>query len=222
VGVLQDPTIGLNVVISDGTTPSILRAGPGHRLGTPLPGARGNSVVYGHRRDWGAPFKNLSQLTVGSTLYLQAQSSVFAPGPHASATLQTGYYIYTVTNVATVSSSDTRPLAQTNDFRLTLITNSGGRLSGSRLLVVTAVSNQIGKITGAAPSGILEPSTGSDVFNLPVLSLLVWAVVARWIIAFLRRSHGTLVAVLVAGPVVIAAVISAFLVFDIAAFRPLA
>ena len=49
VGILQiDTPITLNVVIGQGVGTPQLRAGPGHEPGTPLPGALGNSVIYGH------------------------------------------------------------------------------------------------------------------------------------------------------------------------------
>jgi sortase A len=64
--VVQAPQVGLNAVVVEGDTPAHLRGAPGHRMGTPLPGARGNAVIMGHRSGWGAPFANLTRLRRGS------------------------------------------------------------------------------------------------------------------------------------------------------------
>jgi sortase A len=56
---LQIPKIGMNVYIVQGDAPEELRDGPGHRIGTPDPGERGNSLVFGHRDAWGGPFADL-------------------------------------------------------------------------------------------------------------------------------------------------------------------
>ena len=218
VGVLQDPTagIGLNVVIAQGDSPSVLRGGPGHRPGTPLPGAQGNSVVYAHRKDWGAPFNNLAKLTVGSALYLQARPGVFKP-PNI-----TGDFIYTVTSIATLPAGDTAPLVPSTDFRLTLITGTGSRLSGGKVLVITAVSGTVGKVTGAAPHGSLEPSVGSILYNPAILLLVALVVLGRWMLIFLARRHRVVVVLAVAGPLAIAAAVCLFLGFDLVAFSPLA
>jgi sortase A len=214
VGVLQDPTIGLNVVMAQGDSAAELRGGPGHRLGTPLPGARGNSVVYGHARDWGAPFRNLAKLTVGSVLYIQAHPGVYKLP-------ETGDFIYTVVAVQTTTAEDIGMLAPSNDYRLTLITNAGGRLAGDKVLVVTAVSGKAGKTAGKVTASSLEPSQG-PVLNLNLLRALLGGAVAAFVIVLLRRNHRPLIVATVAAPVVMVAVWSLFLEFDMWAFRPLA
>jgi sortase A len=214
VAVLQDPPI-LNVIVAQGDNASILRGGPGHRLGTPLPGARGNSVIEGHSKDWGAPFRSLAKLTVGSTLYLQAHPGVYKLPA-------TGDFIYTVKSVSIVPATDTRYLAPSNDYRLTLVTNADGRLSGSHVLVVTAVSGSMGKSTAVAPTGSLEPSAGSLILNIWVARLLVGAGMSAAVIAALRRRHRVRLAVLAATPVLLVTVLALFVEFDMLAFRPLA
>ena len=214
VGVLQDPTIGLNVIIAEGDSPSVLRGGPGHRPGTPLPGAKGNSVVVGHAKDWGSPFKNLSKLTVGATLYVQSHVGLAKPP-------ETGDFIYTVKSVKTTTAGNVHPLAPSNDYRLTLVTGAGSRVGGDKVLVVTAVSGRAGKLTGHAQASSLEPARGGF-FSTTLLRFLVVAAVAVLLFVFLRRRHRTTIAVVVATPVALLALWTLFLEFDMVAFRPLA
>jgi sortase A len=77
VGLLQIPRIGLDKVIVEGTTTSDLRQGPGHYLGTPLPGQQGNAAIAGHRTTYGAPFYNLNELDVGDPITVTTTQGVF-------------------------------------------------------------------------------------------------------------------------------------------------
>ena len=228
VGLLEDPTDGLKVVVAEGDSPAVLRGGPGHRPHTPLPGALGNSVVYGHARDWGAPFGRISHMAIGQKLYLQARYGVF--NVQAG---QTGYFIYTVTSVATVADDDTAPLASSTDYRLTLITDAGGRMSSNQVVVVTAVSGLASKPAGSAHAATgrtrrgpavrsIEPAKGAVWWNGTVASFLWRAIVAAAVIVLLVRYHRPAVAATVSVPLVLAVLLPLFLELDLVAFRPLA
>ena len=67
---LQIPTIGLDVLVVEGTTPSALRAGAGHYIGTPLPGEAGNVAIAGHRTTFGHPFNHLDEVHPGDEIDL--------------------------------------------------------------------------------------------------------------------------------------------------------
>lgn len=67
---LEIPTIGLDVLVVEGTTPSALRAGAGHYVGTPLPGEAGNVSIAGHRTTFGHPFNRLAELKPGQLVEL--------------------------------------------------------------------------------------------------------------------------------------------------------
>ncbi len=56
---------------AEGDSPERLRSGPGHRMGTPLPGRRGNSVVFGHRDAWGGPFSSLTKVERSDFIVVQ-------------------------------------------------------------------------------------------------------------------------------------------------------
>jgi sortase A len=213
VAVLEDPTIGLNVDIAQGDSPQILRGGPGHRLGTPLPGAKGNSVVVGHSRDWGAPFRGLAKLTVGSEVYLQAHPGVF----HLP---ETGDFIYTVRSTTVTSANSVRFAAPTTDYRLTLVTDVG-RLSGNRVLVVVLVSGTLGRTAGHSPLTSLDPGKGR-LLNGDLVLLVLGLGVAVLAARFLRQAHRRVVWVGVLVPIVALVAFLLFLEFDVIAFRALA
>jgi sortase A len=60
--------------IVEGTDDGSLERGPGHYVGTALPGGLGNFAVAGHRVGKGEPFLNLDQLRPGDPLVVQAES----------------------------------------------------------------------------------------------------------------------------------------------------
>jgi len=67
---IKIPTLGLDTVVVEGTTPSALRAGAGHYPQTPLPCETGNVSIAGHRTTYGRPFGNVDQLKPGDTIEL--------------------------------------------------------------------------------------------------------------------------------------------------------
>jgi LPXTG-site transpeptidase (sortase) family protein len=70
IGKILIPSIGVDVVMLEGTSTGDLRVGPGHWEETPFPGQGGNFVVSGHRTTYGAPFRKLDDLQVGDIIDL--------------------------------------------------------------------------------------------------------------------------------------------------------
>ena len=70
LGRIVIPSIGLDVVMLEGTSKSDLKEGPGHWEETPFPGQGGNFVVSGHRTTYGAPFFKLDDVEVGDEIQL--------------------------------------------------------------------------------------------------------------------------------------------------------
>jgi sortase A len=122
VGDIRIPAIGINQVVVEGTNTPDLRKGPGHYIGTPLPGQNGNAAVAGHRTTYGHPFYNLDGLKVGDPIVLT--------------TLQ-GIFVYHTTRSFVVSPSDTTVIKNAVDNMLTL-TTCNPRFSASTRLVVEA------------------------------------------------------------------------------------
>ena len=70
LGQILIPSIGVDVIMVEGTGTGDLREGPGHWPETPFPGQGGNFVVSGHRTTYGAPFRKLDKLKEGDTIEL--------------------------------------------------------------------------------------------------------------------------------------------------------
>lgn len=68
---IKIPSIGVDVVVVEGTSPSALRAGAGHYPATPLPCEPGNVAITGHRTTYGRPFNQLDRLKVGDQIRLE-------------------------------------------------------------------------------------------------------------------------------------------------------
>ena len=71
------PTLGLKVLVVEGTTPAALRAGAGHYPSTPLPGEAGNVAIAGHRTTFGRPFSHLDTMKPGDEVLLETPTTVF-------------------------------------------------------------------------------------------------------------------------------------------------
>jgi sortase A len=68
IGQIVIPSIGMDVIMVEGTGKGDLREGPGHWPETPFPGQGGNFVVSGHRTTYGAPFLRLNKVQVGDEI----------------------------------------------------------------------------------------------------------------------------------------------------------
>jgi sortase A len=74
---LRVPRIGLNALVVQGTSPSALRAGAGHYVGSPLPGESGNVAIAGHRTTYGRPFNRLDELEPGDEAVLDTPIATY-------------------------------------------------------------------------------------------------------------------------------------------------
>ena len=77
VAFLEIPEIGLRQVVGEGTTPSVLFSGPGHRRDTVLPGQVGVSVIMARRAAFGGPFAKIDQLEEGDTILATTGQGLF-------------------------------------------------------------------------------------------------------------------------------------------------
>ncbi|CAN5713750.1 hypothetical protein BH10ACT1_BH10ACT1_05490 [soil metagenome] len=198
VAVLQIPGIAVNLLVIEGNDPNELRSGPGHVIGTPAPGQKGNSVVEGHFARWGAPFADLPKLVERTRIIVLNRSGI--------------PYEYRVTVVRKVSRSGlARYLKPSSDHRITLVTHAGGTFSDDRF-VVQAVSGNPSKkpAKGTAPS--LDPP--HDSLLVPVLALLACVGAAITVFVGLRRHHSRAILALVIVPLVLGATLALLLAAD--------
>jgi sortase A len=73
---LEIPSIGVDAIVVEGTTPAALRAGAGHYPETPLPGEDGNVAIAGHRTTYGKPFNRLDEVRPGELILLETPTQL--------------------------------------------------------------------------------------------------------------------------------------------------
>lgn len=103
-----------NEVVVEGTMSAQLTSGPGHLSGTPLPGQTGVSVLFGRSVTYGAPFGQVSAMTVGDPIKVVTGQ---------------GSFVYRVTAVRGPGSPLPEPL-KSGQSRLTLVTSDSSGWPG--------------------------------------------------------------------------------------------
>lgn len=78
VAILRIPRIGLSMVVVEGTSPEMLKRGPGHYEGTALPwDETGRVAIAGHRTTYMQPFWALNELRAGDLIELKTEFGTF-------------------------------------------------------------------------------------------------------------------------------------------------
>jgi len=128
VAEIQIPAIGVDQYVVEGTTESDLSKGPGHYIGTAMPGQAGNVAIAGHRTTHGAPFNGLGRVVPGNRIVLTTTSG------------QNLTYVVSRTPQV-VSPGDVGVINYFGDNRITL-TTCNPEFSASQRLVVVGVLKQ--------------------------------------------------------------------------------
>ncbi len=196
---IRIPAIGVDQYVVQGTTTGDLEKGPGHYMGTAVPGQAGNVAFAGHRTTFGAPFGRLNQLHRGQSIMLTTT---------AGETL-----VYDVTErPRIVPTSDTAVLDDAGDDRLTLST-SNPKYSAVQRLVVVALLEQpaSGSTTTPAPPAGPPPGPLTDdqasrwnLGRIPFAVLMVALLVLLGLAYRRPSSRRRLLTVLILGPIWIA------------------
>lgn len=151
VALLQIPALGLSEVVQEGSTAHVLRAGPGHRRDSVMPGQAGTAVILGRQLSYGGPFGDLSRLT---------------PGDEITVTTGQGTSTYTVFGLR--RAGDPMPEAlRAGTGRLELMTADGLPLFPSGVLHVDAeltsdVLETPTKVMGYPALPVAERAMGQD------------------------------------------------------------
>lgn len=110
-----------------------LESGVAHFLGTAYPGQKGNSFIFGHSEYyWNKPgafkrvFRHLDKLEIGDKIIIKSDKNE---------------YRYKVKEKKIVSPKDTAIIAQTEDYRLTLMTCWPPGTTSKRLVVIAKKIN---------------------------------------------------------------------------------
>ncbi|WP_241990764.1 sortase [Cryobacterium gelidum] len=109
VALLTIPSIGVNEIVVEGTDSGTLRAGPGHRRDTMLPGQAGYSVIMGRAAAYGGPFARIQELR---------------PGQKFTVTTGQGEHTYAVLGLR-YAGDPTPPALPAGKGRLVLVTARG-------------------------------------------------------------------------------------------------
>lgn len=199
VAALQIPKIKLNDVVIQGDSVENLRAGPAHRASSPLPGQKGNSVLLGHDRRYGAPFDKLDRLAKGDEIFVKVRNQDAVR--------------FVVASNRTVGASDTVFLGRTDDTRMTMVTSAGGYLSTDRRVVVaSATGEEAPQPRGGG--GSFSPTRPSPLFN-SMLGLAYLAIAgAALSFTWLRKRDRPLVTGLAVAPFLLLAAIAFALSLD--------
>jgi sortase (surface protein transpeptidase) len=201
IAILQVKSLGTNLVIAEGDSAGQLRSGPGHRIGTPMPGQIGNSVIVGHRHAWGGPLADIGQLKPGDPIAVQAGS---LGGPIG---------VFTVQSVNQVRGDDVTPFAPSTDRRITIVAGTGGQFSDKRTVVV-AISGKPGKLEAPTPATRATTAGGSLVWNGEVLLAVGSLLLAGGVFVLMRRRYRALPIAAVVTPLVLIAVLALLLNLD--------
>jgi sortase A len=141
VAIIKIPKIGLEKAVVEGTGVPDLKKGPGHYIGTPMPGQPGNAAIAGHRTTYGAPFNRIDELQ---------------PGDPIIVTTRQGSFRYEMAQQEIVKPSDVHVLNPTPDNRLTL-TSCNPKYSARQRIVV--VARLVGAAAPAPPPEAVSPTT---------------------------------------------------------------
>ena len=202
---LQVPKIGLDEFVVSGTTEGDLAKGPGHYLGTAMPGQAGNVAIAGHRTTHGAPFNRLAELAIGDPIYLTTSSG------------QQLTYIVSAVPVP-VSPRDVSVLNNFGDNRVTLTTCNPEYSAVQRLIVVAAYlppgaahPSPIGKGSGKPYALAPAALSGWNTRLLPLVAVELGALIALGL-AFgkLSRAYGRGARWLILGPIWLALLLALF------------
>jgi sortase A len=74
---IRIPALGLSAIVVEGTDHDSLERGPGHYLGSGLPGQGELIYVAGHRTTYGAPFSRIDHLVKGDRVTLEVPYGTF-------------------------------------------------------------------------------------------------------------------------------------------------
>jgi sortase A len=117
-------SIGLDAIVVEGATPSLMRRAPGHLAGSATPGESGIAIITANRIGFGGFFLRLDRLAVGDRIVTE---SAF------------GTTTYTVTEVRTIPATQL-DLRTDSSRRVLMLIGSSRLAGGSDRLVVTAVA----------------------------------------------------------------------------------
>jgi sortase A len=136
--------------IVEGTTDASLEKGPGHYVGTALPGETGNFSVAGHRVGKGEPFLNLDRLKPGDAVIVETKAT---------------WFVYRVKGVSGNINSTVpdgvagREIVSPSDDKVLLpVPNKPGAKAAEKLMTMTTCHPKFTATQRMIVHAVLEPS----------------------------------------------------------------
>ena len=198
VALLEIPSIGLREVVSQGTTGTVLRSGPGHSADTVMPGQEGTSTILGRQASYGGPFNSLTRLAIGAEI-----------------TVTTGQGAQTFTVFGTRKAGDPLPSAlAAGQSRLELVTADGpallpnGALYIDAQLTTKAVTTPAFQFSALALPEADKPMAMDPSAWIGVFFSMQWLILASLGALWLRRRWGAWQTWIVSAPVILALAIA--------------
>jgi sortase A len=162
--VLHIPRLGADYarVVLEGTDEEELKQGPGHYVGTAMPGERGNVSLAGHRVGKGSPFLDLDRLRPGDAIVVETADSWFVYrvlGDRATGNLAAdpsgipGQEIVSPSAVRVISPTPDAPTGARATGSYLTLTTCHPRFSARQRLVVHAALEGHGTSKTAEPDG---------------------------------------------------------------------
>ena len=202
VALLRIDRIHLEQMVVEGSSPSDLRAGPGHLRVSPLPGEHGNAVILGRRLTYGGPFGELFQLRTGDRI---------------TVTTGQGSFTYRVASRGWAGPQDVEAMAATRDDLLTLVTSEPVLEATRRYYVRARLVGDPLAVASRPPAGVVPAELGlaGDAGGL-LLALVAGQLLlgAGWVAWRQRRTWPPAVLYMLAAPVLVALAVVAFSSFD--------
>lgn len=171
VAYLKMPSIGVKQVVVEGTRPSTLANGPGHRRDTVLPGQFGTSVLFGRRAMFGGPFADIGQLREGDKI---------------TVTTAQGEFTFGVLGVRREGDAIPPPLSA-RGARITLVTADGAAFFPTGVLRVDA--DLIGDAVGGGPRQVTANALPAEEAAMSGDSSTLWELVL-WLQALIVACIG--------------------------------
>ncbi|SNS04758.1 sortase A [Geodermatophilus saharensis] len=161
--VLHVPRLGedWSRVVLEGTTEDQLSQGPGHYVGTAMPGQQGNLAIAGHRVGRGSPFLDLDALRPGDPIVVEVADGWFtyrvlgdeATGDFADPSGIPGQQIVTPADVDVIAPTPGGPADAAPTGAYLTLTTCHPRYSARQRLIVHAVLDGPGVARADSPDG---------------------------------------------------------------------
>jgi sortase A len=153
---------GYSRVVVEGVAQTQLAQGPGHYLGTAMPGQQGNVAIAGHRVGRGSPFLDLDRLRPGDPIVVETSDAWFVYrvlGDPATGSFTSdpsgipGQEIVLPTAVSVISPTPDRPAAGPPSGAYLTLTTCHPKFSARQRLIIHARLDGAPLSKAEAPNG---------------------------------------------------------------------